>query len=921
MQVLRAALVSVSVVAMLAVGTPPLAAKPAAQSSAAAVSLPKVELPYERFVLPNGLRVIVHTDRKAPLVAVHMWYHVGSKNEPKGRSGFAHLFEHLMFTGTQNFNSDPFRPLEEAGATDMNGTTWFDRTNYFQTVPTSALDMALFIESERMGKLLPVITQEKLDKERGIVLNEKRQGDNSPFGLVEYRILEGLFPEGHPYRISTIGTPADLNAATLDTVKDWFNTFYGPNNAVLVLAGDIDAKAAKPLVEKWFGDIPAGPPVARLRGWVPQRKGVLREEMADRIANSRIYRVWAVPGRAERDMTLLSAAADALGGGTSSRLVQQLVYQEQLAVGARAYVNPQEVASFFQVEVDVRPGVDPAKVEARLDTLIAEFLRTGPNADELKRSVIGATAGTIRGLEKVGGFGGKASALAEGELYADNPGHVLTKLDWLAKATPTEVRTAGQRWLSDGAYALLVRPHGNPTVAGGGADRSKIPAVAQFPSLTWPKIERASLSNGIQIVLAERRDLPLVSVALQFDAGNAADPKDKLGLSSLTLGLLDEGTDTRTALQIAEEEERLGASIGAGAGMDSTSISLSTLSTTLAPSLALFADVVRNPAFRPTDVERARRIQLAHIAEEETEPQAIALRTLPPILYGAEHPYGVPFTGSGTVEGVAKITRADLVGFHQRWLRPDNATLFVVGDVSMAQIKPLLEAQFGTWKAPATPKGSKAVTAVTPPAKPRIILIDKPGAEQSYILAGTLLALTGKDDRIDIDMVNDVLGGQFFARINSNLRERRSWSYGAYSSIPGPRGQRPFMIFAPVQTDKTADSIREILSEMKGVVSTAPATAEERARVIGSAVRSLPGQYETARSVLGTLMSNAAFGRPDDYAVTYPSRVQALSADDFAKAMREIVRPESLIWLVVGDRSKVEAPLKALGIAEVEVRK
>jgi zinc protease len=886
----------------------------------ALASLPSIKLPYERFTLPNGLRVIVHTDRKAPLVAVHVWYHVGSKNEPKGRSGFAHLFEHLMFNGTQNYNSDPFKPLERAGATDLNGTTWFDRTNYFQTVPKTALDLALFIESERMGKLLPVINQEKLDKERGIVLNEKRQGDNQPFGLVQYRLLAGLFPKGHPYRNSPIGSVEDLNAATLDTVKTWFESYYGPNNAVLVLAGDIDVATARPLVEKWFGDIPAGPPVARLRSWTPKRTGIVREEMADRIANPRLYRAWVLPDRSTRTSTLLKLANDILTRGTSSRLAQRLIYDKPLAVSVGGSVSELEVSSTFNIVVDVRPGVDPKQVDAELDQALTEFLKTGPTADEVARAVITTHASVIGGLEKVGGFGGKATALAEGELYSDDPAFIVKQLDWMAKATPTQVHAASKAWLGDGAYALSVMPYGKPTVAGGGADRSKLPEPASFPKPSLPEVERAKLSNGIEVVLAKRRDLPLVRVAVRFDAGTASDPKDRLGLATLAANLLDEGTTTRTALQIAQEQQRLGASITAGSSLDATQVSLSTLTPNLSPALSLLADVVRNPAFRAQDVERLRQIQLTRIAQEETQPQATALRVLPPLLYGEAHPYAVPFTGSGTVDGVRAITKDDLLGFQQRWLRADSAQIFVVGDTSLAEIMPLLQRNFGDWRVPAQAKGVKILEQVMPGAKPRIILIDRPGAAQSVITAGFPLDLTGGSQRIDIEMANEVFGGSFSARLNTTLREKKNWSYGAYSFIPAALGQRPLVLLAPVQTDKTAESVAEIMRDMREVLSTAPATLEEQAQAIASTVRALPGQLETAQAVLAMLINNAVYQHPDSYLLDYADKVSALGDADFKKGMTDLVKPQALVWVIAGDRQKIEAPLRALGIAEIEVR-
>ncbi len=897
-------------------------APPAATAAVAAgpsqALINAVNIPYEQFTLPNGLRVIVHTDRKVPVVATSIWYHVGSKDEPPGKTGFAHLFEHLMFEGSEHVK-DFDKPLEDAGATGMNGTTWFDRTNYFQNVPTGALDLALFLESDRMGHLLGSISQTSLNQQRGVVQNEKRQGDNEPYGLVEYEILKGLFPEGHGYRHSTIGSMADLDAASLEDVKNWFRTWYGPNNAVLVLAGDIDAKTARPLVEKYFGDIPPGPPIQRIKDAVPEHVNIRRQVMQDRVAQARLYRVWAVPSGTDPQMPLLDVAATILAGGNSSRFYNDLVRDKKVATAVRGYVQDHESASLFQLEVDVAPGVDPKLVDARVDELTAQFLRDGPTADEVARVAMRAVSGTIRGLEEVGGFGGKAAVLAEGALYAGDPAFYKTELKRYADATPQSVLAAARRWVGDGAYELTVLPFGNPQAASVGVDRSKLPVPTSGKDLVFPAVERAKLSNGIQVVFARRATVPVVEMSMSFDAGIAADSHAKPGVANLTMALLDEGTEKRSAVEIAQATERLGASLGIGNDTDSSRVGLSALTTNLAPSIDLWADIIRHPVFAPAEIERLRGITLARIENELDQPQALALRVLPPILYGPNHPYGVPLTGSGTAEGVKAITREDLVAFHDTWLRPDNATIFVVGDTTLAEVTPLLEKAFGDWRAPAEPKGEKHFTTATAPASSRIVLIDRPGSPQSFILAGYPLPVTGKDDPLPLYAANEVLGGSFLARINSNLREEKGWSYGAYTGVRGAAEQMPFIVQAPVQTDKTTDSIKEILAELKAYRGPKGTTPEELSRVIQGNTRSLPGSFETAESVLGALQANQVYHRPDDYQERLSDRYRALTARDFDTAIRQYIDPAKLVWVVVGDRAKIEPGLRTLGLP-IEVR-
>ncbi|MEE4348805.1 MAG: pitrilysin family protein [Pacificimonas sp.] len=880
----------------------------------------EVDIPYERFTLDNGLRVITHTDRKAPIVAVSTWYHVGSKDEPEGKTGFAHLFEHLMFNGTENDDRDFFEALQEIGATGYNGTTWLDRTNYFQNVPTPALERALFLESDRMGHLLGAVTEEKLQNQIGVVQNEKRQGDNQPFGTVWYRILEGIFPEGHPYRHPTIGSMEDLENASMEDVREWFQKWYGPNNAVLVLAGDIDAETARPLVEKYFGDIPPGPAnPGRLEGWVPQRDATVREYMEDRAPNARLYRVWAVPGLQESASRDLSVAAAILGSGETSRLYQRLVREEQLASSVSGYVQPFEAAGLMQLVVDLKPGADAARAEAILDEEVARFRAEGPTADEVGRVAMRAVSGTIRGLEAVGGFGGKAVTLAQGELYSEDPGYFKVQLNDYVAMTPERVRAAAAEWMGEGGYELEVQPVGTLTASAEGYDRSTPPAVGPLPELDFPDVERATLSNGIPVTFARRDAVPVVEIAAVFDAGDAADPKDALGTQALLLSLLDEGTETRSATEIAEAEETLGAGISASSSSDETRVSLSALTVNLGESLDLYADVIRNSAFDPDELERVRQIQLAAIERELSQPSAVARRLLPPLIYGETHPYGIPLTGTGTVEGVRSVTRDDLFAFRNTWLRPDNAGFFVVGDTTLAEIVPMLEARFGDWQARGPVKGTKLFAPVEAPSESRIVLVDRPESPQSYIYAGYPLTVTGRDDDVALSIANVPLGGVFTSRLNMNLRETRGWSYGVRSGVGGVREQQAFTVTAPVQADRTGESIAELRRELAEFVSDAPITADETAETVAFLAGRRPGAYESTGSVLGALIANASLGRPDNYQETYADRLRALTPEEIAARAAAEIDPDKLVWVVVGDADVVRPQLEQLGLP-VEVR-
>ena len=880
---------------------------------------PEIDIPVEKFVLDNGLTVLVHEDHKAPIVAVGVWYHVGSKDEPEGKTGFAHLFEHIMFEGSENFDDRISKPLEQVGATSLNGTTWLDRTNYFENVPTPALELALWLESDRMGHLLGVLTQEKLDQERGVVQNEKRQRDNQPYGKVYYRILEGLFPPGHPYRHTTIGSMADLDAASLEDVHQWFEDYYGAANTVLVLAGDVTPAHGLELAQKYFGDIPAGPPRTRLKSWVPDRRESAHEVMYERVPQIRTYQVWAVPGWTEKDRQLLRLAAHVLGDGKNSRLYQALVYEHQHAVSISADVQPFELASLFSIEATLAPDASLPQVTDIINQELRTFLKNGPGEEELERAKIKISSGVIRGLERVGGFSGKASTLAQSQLYDGNPAFFKTALTWINQATADEVRSAAQRWLSGGRYRLDVLPYGDHSVSAGGVDRAAgLPRIDDLPELTFPAVQRAALKNGINVVLAERRAVPVVSVSLQFDAGFAADAGRKPGTASFTLAMMDESTHSRSSLEIEEQADLLGAQISTSSDLDTSRVSLSALTDKLEPSISLFADVVRNPAFTEDEIGRMKVRWLANIEREKNQPVSVALRTLPPLIYGEEHAYGIPFTGSGNTKSIESIARADLVDFHRDWIRPDNATLFVVGDTTMDEVLPLLEENFGGWKSPRSERPRKNISNVELPGKSRVIIIDKPDSPQSLILAAHLAPSTSVENNIDILMMNDVIGGTYSARVNQNLRVDKHWSYGSFTFLRDARGQRPWIVYAPVQSDKTAESVRELLGELNRFVDEEPVTGDEMTRVFRSSAFSLPGRYETSGAVLGALQANDRFNRPDDYIPSLKSRYEAVSIEQMQGAAEQVLKPGSLTWVIVGDRSRIEAGLRELDIAELE---
>ncbi len=896
----------------------------------------QVAIPYQEFELGNGLTVIVHEDRKAPIVGVAVWYNVGAKDEPDGQTGFAHLFEHLMFNGSENAPEDFFQYLQEMGATDYNGTTNFDRTNYFQTVPTGALERALWLESDRMGYLLGAVTQEKLDNQRGVVQNEKRQGDNQPGGLVFYEIIETLYPDGHPYDHTTIGSMADLDAATLDTVQGWFRDKYGPNNATLVLAGDISADEARPLVEKYFGPIARGPVNNPAQAEVPVLTENVRKVMKDKVAATIIDRYYSVPGITDRDLTSLTVGAQILGGLSSSRLDNILVRDEQLAVGVSAGNYAFQRVGILNIGVTVKPGVDPAKVESRLDEIIAAYIAEGPNEDEVRRAATSSLAGTIRGLEQVGGFGGKAVTLAQGEVLAGDPGFFERQLEILATMTPGDVKSAMQKWLTRPSLTMVLEPgeregeYEEAASVGAAAETTDeaepasneitvtkvrpAPEIAQLTALDFPDVERAKLSNGMDVYYAQRDAVPATRVSISFDAGSAADPVDKRGLETLTLGLMEEGTTSMSSRELAEAKERLGLNIGFGGGSDRSNITLSALTANLTPSLNLMADIVRNPAFDPNELERVRAQTITGIEQSLRSPSSLAYRIATPLVYGESNPYGG--SGTGTVESVTSITRDDLVAFQQTWLRPDNAELFVVSNLALAEVLPGLEEAFGNWTPPTMPKGQKDFSNLAEaPRSSRVVLVNRPNSPQSYIVGGQITPASGSDETInDLLNANNALGGNFLARLNMNLRETKGWSSGMRGAPSVDENAVAYFVQAPVQADRTGDALAEIIREVKDFTTSRGVTDAELTRIVNNEIRQLPGQFETSGAVLGAMQRNVLFDREMDYYETLADTYRAQTVQSLDDAARAAISADRFVWVVVGDAEQVRPQLDQLGL-------
>ncbi len=871
----------------------------------------QIDLPYEKFQLENGLTVLVQSDHSTPTVFVGVWYGVGSKDEPEGKTGFAHLFEHLMFQGSENHDGEFFSPFTDAGATGMNGTTSEDRTNYYETVPSGALDMALWMESDRMANLLGAVTQEKLDEQRGVVQNEKRQGETRPYAQMYDKIRAGLYPVDHPYRHSVIGSMDDLNAASLKDVHEWFNTYYGASNVILVLAGDVTLEDAKAKVAHYFGEAPGGLPLSHPKKWLPDVRENREELMFDRVGQTRISRVWALPGLNDKDTSLMYLVNDSLVANKNSPLRKKLVDELQLATSIGGSAHGRVISGEYNLTINLRPGVTPDEVMPIVDQVIADYLRDGPDEQIVENAKLSVNMYILGALETGAQIG---RLIAEGQLFSGDPLFVNTELQWLNAATPEQLRQVANRWLTRGYYQLTVEPFPVLQSVDGAVDRSSIPSVSTRSEIHFPAIETATLKNGMKIVVASRGNIPLIDVSIQMNTGTLAAPLDAPGLPSFVFGLMDKGTKKYNANELAAERDRIAMGGGFQAGAERSAFSYRILTRNLQPSLVLAAEMLRNPVFPDDELGKVKAQISAYLSNLQKAPSGAAGGLFDRAVYGADNPMGAVWTP----ELVEQVDRGSLRKWHDAEIAPDNMTVYMIGDIDIATAKAALESSFGKWSA----KSKSALRAVGDAEEPRnrVILVDHPGAVSSTIVAGHAIAPYDAETWPALSIMNRIIGGSFESRLNLNLREDKSWSYGYRSGIDqNASGEMTFRSSGQVQTDRTADSMLEIRREFDEFLTTNPATALEVDRIKLNRIRSLPGTFATNSGFLSSIITSENYGLPFDYAESSAKRIAAVAAENVVASAKQTINPKKLTWLIIGDLDKIEASVRELDFGHVEV--
>lgn len=905
-----------------------VAAASAAGSPARAAQEGDPEVAFETYRLANGLEVTLHRDPTVPLVHVNVWYHVGSGDETPGKTGFAHLFEHMMFQGTKNTGEDKhFEILESIGASATNGSTNPSRTNYFETVPANRLETALWLESERMGYLLDSVTSASFANQQEVVRNERRQNyDNAPYGRERFAAAAALYPENHPYRYLTIGRHQDLESASVEDVKNFFRHWYTPSNATLLVAGDFDTASAKAAIEKWFGGFPAAPKPAHRAVELPPITSSRRVEVEDPLVKLRRVRwVWHspaffAPGDAELDLL-----ANILGNNQTGRIYNLLVVERQLAQNVTVFQASNQRSSEFTLLVDLKPGADLALVESLMEGELARVRGEVVTEAELRRAIIAYEKSFVWGLEDLSA---RADLLQTYNHFLGDPG----KLEWdllrYRSATPAAIRDVAARLLGSSQRVAVITtpstaPGPEPAVAFGPpiaapadlppakvfafpADefRRSQPAAGPLRPFSSPAIEHFTLANGVEVFLAEQHRLPTVLAELVFAGGSADDPAGKEGLAALCLDLFDDGTVRLPKTAWGATLADLGSEVNASQAIDQQEIEVRSLRRNLDATFDLLVELLRSPGLAADDFGRDQARLATQIRQSQAAPASLAGRLSGRVFYGAGHPVGK----IATEASVAAIAPADCKTYVTERLKPKGARLFIAGDITRAEVEAKLGARLAGWT------GEPVAAVRLPAAAPlgaRLVLADVAGAAQSSISVGHAAPLRSAPDYLATRLAMSVLGGDFSSRINMNLREAKGYAYGAGAFIRYYPSAAVFRAVSSVRSDVTRESLVELVGEIERIAASGVTEAElERAKA--SEILGLPAHFENATATLDTYRELAYYDLPLDWWSRFPAALGAVTKAEVDAAAKAHLVPVNLHALVVGDGKSVFEGLRTL---------
>jgi len=897
------------------------------------------EIKYEKYTLPNGLTVITHEDHRLPLVAVDLWYHVGPLNERPGRTGFAHLFEHMMFEGSEHVGEKShIRIVQSAGGTSVNGTTDFDRTNYFETMPSNQLELALWLESDRMGFLMEGLNRDLLTNQRDVVRNERRQGEGRPYYVAQEEMFHLLFPKGHPYYGVVIDSHEDIESARIADVRDFHQQFYTPNNASVAVAGDFDPARLKDLLTKYFGPIPSGPSVPPVTAVTPPITTQKRSAVSDTVQLPQLTVAWLTPAAFTPDSYSVGAALFAFGGSKASRLDEALVYKAQTAQSVTCYSMPLKLTGITTCTITAKPGIKLEDLEATFWAELAKLQKDGPTANEVASSKALDLTEKISGLQRLGGFGGVADTLDRYNQYTGDPGFLPKDVAMTEAVTIAGAKAAAQKYLGKDAAVVvycvpgkkvlgdvqrspadtdadvkLVNPY-TPEFEAAQQWRKNKPEPGPTPAMHLPTPQQFTLANRLTVLVVEDHALPVLAAEVVSRAGAANDPASKSGLATLTAEVMSDGTQSRDQKRLSDDEERIGTHVTAGAMMDSAAVSIDMLSSYTADGMNLLADVAQHPGFRADDFDRRRKQRLVRIGQETDNVQTMASRVGPEIVFG-DSPYGR--SEHGTAGSVSSITSADISAFYASNFGPSDSALVFCGDITRAQAEALARQYFGKWSG--APAPAAEVSAVPPPQPTHVVIVDKPGAPQSALEVFGIGVPANSPDEDPLTVMNYTLGGSFGSRINMNLREAHGYTYGASSGFTEYANGGLFSAGGLVRTDVTAPAAQELMKEIRAFPAK-PSTPEELAAAREASIRSLPGRFETMSVVAHAVEGIFLYHRALDFYAKLPAKYEAITPADVARAAQQYLHPDQLVIVAAGDRAKIEPALKAADLGPIEVR-
>jgi len=905
----------------------------------------QVVIPYTKYKLDNGLTVVLHEDKSDPLVHVDVTYHVGSGREEPGRSGFAHFFEHMMFQGSENVaDEEHFKIISESGGT-LNGTTNGDRTNYFETVPSNQLEKMLWLEADRMGYFLDAVTQEKFEVQRETVKNERGQRvDNRPYGLLFERVGEAMYPEGHPYSWSTIGYLEDLDRADLNDLKKFFLEWYGPNNAVITIGGDFDTKQTLEWVKTYFGTIPAGPEKADPE-FVPVTLDKDRYiSLEDNVQLPLLYMSWPTVHANHADEAPLDVLANILGQGQTSILYKN-IQKPGLTVQASSGHQCREI----HCSLTLFTLANPAKVqqlgdlETKMRAAFGEFEERGVKDDDLTRVKSSIVSGLIYGLESVSG---KVSQLAAYETYRDNPNGIGDDIARYEGVTKADVMRVYNQYIKGkpavvmsivpkGAGQMIAQPdtweryeRTIPDTSGEstdfawsrpedpeGLDRSNIPPAGDNnPAIKAPDTYEFSVGDGIEVLGARNTEVPTTTISLRIKAGQSHESLDKLGLASLTAGLLNEATTERSVEELSNELDKLGSSVTFSSGDDFSTMRIRTLTRNLDATVAIAMEKLLKPKFDETDFERDKANALQGIKANKKEAGVTASNLFNKLMYGTDNP--TAYANTGTEDTVASITLDDVKAFYANHYSPKIASVIAVSDLNESAMKKAL-APLSNWAGDGVPTAKRSDYPKL--SGGTIYFVDKPDAAQSEIRIGKrALPYDATGDYYKANVMNYPLGGAFNSRINLNLREDKGYSYGARSFFNGNENGGWYRAGAAVRADSTAASITEFVKEITDFYENG-ANPEELAFTKSSLGQSDARAYETPRQKLGFLSRMATYNLKASHVDVQNDILSKMTVSDFNALAKEHLNLDDMIMVVVGDKAKYYDDVAALGFDMIVV--